>query len=70
MLRTALFTLLLGLLFLVVGVRGVSSGPGGEWGYFWLLVGTLFSGWGVSHLLSARRMSQKRKSRTLTKYCI
>lgn len=59
MFRTALFALLLGLLFLVVGVRGALSQPGGEWEYLWLLVGILFSGWGVSHLLSARKMSQK-----------
>jgi membrane-bound ClpP family serine protease len=57
--RSGLFILLLGSVFLVLGVFGVSSGTGGEWGYFLLVVGLLFAGMGVSHFISARRMSQK-----------
>lgn len=57
--RSGLFTLLLGVPFLILGSVGVSSGTGGEWGYFLLVMGILFIGWGVSHFVSARRMSQK-----------
>ena len=56
---SGLFILLLGSLFLVLGVFGAASGTGVEWGYFLLVVGLLFVGWGVSYFISARRMSQK-----------
>jgi len=57
--RSGLFTALLGSLFLVLGVIGVASGTGGEWGYFLLVAGLLFAGWGVSQFISARSMRQK-----------
>jgi hypothetical protein len=57
--RSGLFTLLLGSVFLVLGVFGLVSGTGGEWDYFLLLVGLLFAGWGVSQFVSARTMRQK-----------
>lgn len=57
--RSGLFTLLAGVPFLVLGAVGVSSGTGGEWGYFLLVMGMVFGGWGISHFVSARRMRQK-----------
>jgi hypothetical protein len=45
--------------FLVLGVFEAASGTGGEWGYFLLLIGLLFAGWGVSYFISAKRMNQK-----------
>lgn len=56
---SALFALLVGVSFLILGGVWVSSGTGGEWGYFLLVTGFLFIGWGVSHFVSARRMRQK-----------
>jgi hypothetical protein len=50
---------LLGGVFLLLGVIVASSGSGGEWGYFLLAMGLLFAAWGVSYFVSARRMSQK-----------
>jgi hypothetical protein len=50
---------LLGSVFLLLGILGVANGTGGNGDYFLLLIGLLFAGWGVSHFVSARRMSQK-----------
>ena len=58
-LRSGLLTLLMGSLFLLLGVFGVAKGTGGEWGYFLLLMGLLIAGLGVSHLISAMKMRQK-----------
>lgn len=57
--RSGLFTFLLGSVFLLLGVFGVASGTEGEWGYFFLIMGLLFAGWGISQFVSAKRMSQK-----------
>jgi hypothetical protein len=57
--RSGLFTLLLSITFFVLGLLGVARGRGGEWGYFLLVLGLLLGGMGVSHFISAKKMSQK-----------
>jgi hypothetical protein len=57
--RSGLFTFLLGLMFLVLGGIVVAIGTDDEFGYFVLVCGLLFAGWGVSFFVSARRMNQK-----------
>jgi hypothetical protein len=57
--RTGLFTFLLGCVFFLLGAFGATRGAGGEWGYFFLVTGALFLGWGISYFVSARRAKQK-----------
>ena len=56
---SGLFTLLLGIPFAILGIIALSDGPGGEWGYFFLAMGVLFAGWGVSQFISSKKMNQK-----------
>jgi hypothetical protein len=57
--RSGIFTLLLGVMFLLIGLAGVSKGTEGAWGYFPLVMGFVFAGWAVSHFVSAKRLGQK-----------
>lgn len=57
--RSAVFTGLLGCVFLLLGVFTASRGSGGEWGYVLLVIGVLFIGAAVSQYGSSKRMSQK-----------
>jgi hypothetical protein len=54
--RTGLFTLLLGLAFMVVGALTSSrSGPN----YFLLIMGFIFTAWGISQFVTAKRWKEK-----------
>jgi len=54
--RSGLFTLLLGLAFLLIGLASpMASGPN----YFLLIMGLLFTGWGISFFVFARNLKQK-----------
>jgi hypothetical protein len=56
MFRSGFFILLLGAVFLIIGLlTSMSSGPN----YFLIVMGILFVAWGISHFVSARRLSQK-----------
>ena len=57
--RSGVFTTMLGAIFLLLGMVGVTSNERSEWSYVLLSIGAIFAGWGVSHFVSARRMSQK-----------
>lgn len=57
--RSGVFVTMLGVIFLSLGVVGVTSSESSEWSYFFLFVGLIFSGWDVSHFVSARKMRQK-----------
>lgn len=57
--RSGIFTTLLGTIFALLGVAGVSSRERSEWSFFMLFMGIIFIGWGVSHFVSARKMRQK-----------
>lgn len=57
--RAGLFNFLIGSVFVLLGGVGVSKGTDGEWGYFFLLMGILFAGFGVSSLVSAKKWRQK-----------
>jgi hypothetical protein len=50
---------MLGAIFALLGIVGVTSSERSEWSYFLLFMGLIFTGWGVSHFVSARKMSQK-----------
>ncbi len=55
-LRSGIFILLLGAVFLLIGiVSSVNSQPN----YFLIITGALFVCWGISCLFSARRIGQK-----------
>ena len=54
--RTGLFTLLLGAVFLLIGLL-MSDASGAK--YFIIVMGLLFVGWGISYFVSARRLRQK-----------
>lgn len=56
LLRTGIFTLLLGAVFLVIGLL-MSDASGAK--YFIIVMGLLFVGWGISYFVSARRLRQK-----------
>ena len=58
-LRSGIFIVLLGGVFLLLGVAGLASQERSEWHYFLLVIGVLFTGMGGSHLVSARRFRQK-----------
>lgn len=54
--RAAFFILLLGMVFLVIGLlTSVGSRPN----YFCIVMGILFIAWGISQFVSARRFRQK-----------
>jgi hypothetical protein len=57
--RSGIFTCLMGAVFALLGAAGLMSGIGSEMGYFFLVMGLLFIGWGVSHFVSAKKMRQK-----------
>jgi len=57
--RTGLFTLLMGAVFLLIGLSSVFRDSSSPWSYFLLLMGVIFGGWGISYFVSAKRMSQK-----------
>jgi hypothetical protein len=48
-----------GLLFLLLGLYGLVRGGRPEASLLGVIMGTIFSGWGVSHFFSARRMKEK-----------
>ena len=55
-LRSGIFILLLGLVFLLIGIASsINSQPN----YFLLITGALFICWGISYFFSARRFGQK-----------
>ena len=55
-LRSGVFILLLGAVFLLIGISSiVNSQPN----YFLLVTGVLFIGWGISYFFSAKRFNQK-----------
>jgi uncharacterized membrane protein YiaA len=56
---TGLFTLLIGAVFILIGLASVFSASLSGLGYFLLVMGLLMSGWGISYFVSANRMSQK-----------
>ena len=57
--RSGIFVSLLGMIFVLLGAVGVSSSEHSEWSYFLLFIGIVFTGWGISHFVSAKRMSQR-----------
>jgi hypothetical protein len=57
--RSGIFITLLGAIFGLLGVVGVTNSERSEWSFFLLFMGIIFAAWGVSHFVSARRMSQK-----------
>jgi hypothetical protein len=57
--RSGLFTLLLGIPFVILGIVVLSTTGDGTWGIWFLLMGILFAAWGVSQFISAKRISQK-----------
>jgi hypothetical protein len=57
--RSGIFITLLGVIFALIGIVGVTSSERSEWSFFLLFMGIIFAAWGVSHFVSARRMSQK-----------
>lgn len=58
-LRNGIFIILLGATFLVVGILPFWRGEPSEWNYFMIVAGVLFSGMGVSSLISAKRFREK-----------
>ena|SRR6516164_829436 len=58
-LRTGIFIMLLGVVFIALAVFRFSSGDASEWTYFFLAAGVLFSGMGLVGLISAKRFRQK-----------
>ena len=57
--RSGIFVTMLGTIFGLVGWMGIRGGSRAPWSYFLLLMGLIFAGWGISHFVSARKMSQK-----------
>ena len=57
--RSGIFVSLLGAIFILVGALGGPNSEHSEWNYFSLFVGIIFAGWGISHFVSAKRLSQK-----------
>jgi hypothetical protein len=57
--RSGIFVTMLGAIFALLGIAAVMSGEQSVWSYFFLVVGVVFAGWGVSHFVSARKMRQK-----------
>jgi len=54
--RSGIFILLLGAVFLIIGVvSSIASQPN----YFLILMGLLFVSWGISQFFTARRYKQK-----------
>jgi hypothetical protein len=58
-LRSGIFIMLLGGLFLLLGVVGLAGREQSGWNYFMLVIGVLFAGMGVSNLISAKRLRQR-----------
>jgi len=57
--RSGIFVTLLGAIFALLGLAGVTSSEPSKSSYFLLFMGVIFAGWGVSHFFSARKMRQK-----------
>jgi ABC-type transport system involved in multi-copper enzyme maturation permease subunit len=55
-LRSGIFILLLGAVFLTIGII---SSIGSQPNYFLIVTGLLFVGWGISQFLTVRRYRQK-----------
>ena len=55
-LRSGIFILLLGAVFLIVGV---ASSIGSQPNYFLIVMGLLFVSWGISQFFTARRYKKK-----------
>jgi hypothetical protein len=51
-----MFTLLLGAVFLLVGIL---TSLNSKLNYFLIMMGIVFIGWGISYLVSAKRLIQK-----------
>lgn len=58
-LRSGIFTLFLGLIFIMLGIGAVAGKPRSPADYFFGLMGVVFVGWAISHFVSARRMKQQ-----------
>lgn len=57
--RTGLFTLLIGAVFILLGLSSFLSDHSSPSSYFLLVMGLIFAGWGISYFVSAKRMNQK-----------
>ena len=57
--RSGIFVTILGTIFALLGVAGLTNREHSEFGFFLLFIGVVFAGWGVSHFVSAKKMSQK-----------
>jgi hypothetical protein len=57
--RSGIFVTLVGAIFAILGVVTFANSERSEGSYFLLFMGIIFIGWGVSHFVSARKMSQK-----------
>ncbi len=56
---SGVFLSLMGVFFLLLGVSTVATSDQPVGGILWLFMGIIFTGWGISSLLFARKMSQK-----------
>ena len=57
--RSGIFIVMLGSIFVLLGLAGITSSEHSVWNYFLLFMGLTFAGWGISHFVSARRFKQK-----------
>ena len=57
--RSGLFMVAAGLLFLLLGLYGFFLGGRPEASLLGVIMGAIFSGWGISYFFSARRMKEK-----------
>ncbi|MEI8196488.1 MAG: hypothetical protein WCI73_11315 [Phycisphaerae bacterium] len=58
-LRTGIFVTLMGMIFLILGVIGMVGTKWAAWSFFMPFLGIVFTGWGITYFVSAKRMSQK-----------
>ena len=56
---SGVFISLIGASLLLLGGSLMATGGQPEGGIFWLFMGIIFTGWGISSLISARKMNQK-----------